>query len=163
MELRIGALPDDHSFPRLVRPLVDWMFKFIAWIGICAALQFAAQATGSRLLWAMTGVAYLLIFCFITALLDWLRYISPAAASAKNASPGAEARALAWFRKAPRWALVASFVLISVSVLAAIHFGVRQAIATVVDIQKKPATTPKRSKSVSRPLDRTLVTWRTQA
>ena len=160
MELRFGALPDDHSFPRLVRPLVDWTFKFIAWIGICATLQFAAQATGSRLLWTMTGVAYLLIFCFIAALLDWLRHISPAVAPSKKA--GAEARALVWFRKAPRWALVASFVLISVSVLAAIHFGVRQAIATVVDFQKKPTTTPKRSKSVSRPVDRTVVTWRTQ-
>jgi len=41
MKLIFGTLPDDHSFLRIMRPLTDWVFKFISWMIIGATLVFA--------------------------------------------------------------------------------------------------------------------------
>jgi hypothetical protein len=72
MQFNFGELPDEHSFLYGVRPLVDWSFKVITWLGIAATFQIAAEVTNSRYLWAIYIIAYLLVLLFLQSLLSWL-------------------------------------------------------------------------------------------
>lgn len=72
MKFPWGELPDEHAFFYSARPLVDWSFKVIAWLGICASIQIAAEATNSRALWTLLILAYFLILFFLRSFFDWL-------------------------------------------------------------------------------------------
>jgi hypothetical protein len=59
-----------------VRPLVDWSFKLIAWLGICASLLVAARSTGNALIWTVTVLAYGLVLLFMVSFSDWLLHLN---------------------------------------------------------------------------------------
>jgi hypothetical protein len=75
MELRFGELPDDHVFLTRVRSLVDWSFKLIAWLLLCATLQVGAQATGNAYIWTLAILANILIYFFCQSALDWIWHL----------------------------------------------------------------------------------------
>jgi hypothetical protein len=72
MKLIFGTLPDDHGFLRIMRPLTDWVFKFISWMIIGATLVFAWQKTGSPYIGALALVAVVLPGAFLLSFLNWL-------------------------------------------------------------------------------------------
>jgi hypothetical protein len=72
MELSIGTLPSHHHFLLIIRPLTDWVFKFITWLIIAATLWLGWERTGNWYLLTAAAITGLLPGAFIYSLLQWL-------------------------------------------------------------------------------------------
>lgn len=137
MKFRWFELPDDHAFPYAVRSLVEGYFKVIAWLAIAATFQITAEATKSRFLWTICGLAYLMILLYVQAFISWL-------AQAKFGERGRSIQGMrpGWHSKirTVRWMSKTFIGSMSFLVWAALMLGVQTAITSsvsaIVDFQK---------------------------
>jgi hypothetical protein len=72
MKIRFGEFPEKHHFLQIMRPFVEWTFKFFGWLVIISTLQFAEERTGSQVLLYVKWFSYLLILGFIGTFVDWI-------------------------------------------------------------------------------------------
>jgi hypothetical protein len=141
VKFRWFELPDHHEFIYSVRSLVDGYFKVAAWLAISATFQVAAEATNSRFLWVICGLAYLMIFVYLQAFISWLGQakFGEGRRSLQDMRPGRRSKL-----RIVRW--MSSLILGSISFLvwAALMLGVQTAIGSsvsaIVDFQKSART-----------------------
>jgi hypothetical protein len=72
MKIRFGEFPEEHHFLQIMRPFVEWTFKFFGWLVILSTVQFAQERTGSQVLLYVKWFAYLLILGFTSTFVDWI-------------------------------------------------------------------------------------------
>jgi hypothetical protein len=72
MKIRFGEFPEEHHFLQIMRPFVEWTFKFFGWLVIVSTVQFAQERTGSQVLLYVKWLSYLLILGFIGTFVDWI-------------------------------------------------------------------------------------------
>jgi hypothetical protein len=139
MEFKFGELPDDHVFLTRVRSLVDWTFKLIAWLALCATLQVAAQTTGSPYICGLSILAYLMIFFFCQSFLDWLwhlkRYTKKEKPTTAPKPPG----------RLKRWSKFAIAGIVWLLLIQLQQRAVSEAIGALVSFQKDTSRTLKGS------------------
>ncbi len=137
MEMRIGTLPDDDAYFN-ARAVVDWSFKFIAWLGVTATFQVAAEATNSWMLRSLYILCYLLILFYLQSLIDWLlqfrRHVAPSAKPKVVAPPVGRVRQMIW-RGSQWFSLALSFVIVW-SIKIGMQYPVQFAIDAIAKIQK---------------------------
>jgi hypothetical protein len=71
VKLRYGEFPTHHAFLLVVRPLVDWTFKFTGWLFITATIRYG-EKTGSQILWYVEWLLQLLLGLFVFNFIDWV-------------------------------------------------------------------------------------------
>jgi len=72
MKIRFGEFPEEHHFLQIMRPFVEWMFKFFGWLVIISTVQFVQERTGSVVLFYVKWFSYFLILGFLGAFVDWV-------------------------------------------------------------------------------------------
>ena len=72
MELRFGKFPEGHFFITVVRPFVEWSFKFCGWLIIVSILQYGYEKTGNVFLHYANWALYALVFLFIYGFVQWV-------------------------------------------------------------------------------------------
>ena len=138
MELRFGELTDDHVFLTRVRSLVDWSFKLIAWLGICATIQIAAEKTGSVYLWVITIISYFLIFFFLQSFLDWVWHFKRNAKpnNTRARSRNASTSPARWVQSARKWMTFLFAGIVWFGLVYAQQIAVSKTISAIIEFQK---------------------------
>jgi hypothetical protein len=153
MKIRFGEFPEEHHFIQIMRPLVEWTFKFLSWLVIVSTVQFVQERTGSQVLLYLKWLSYLLILGFIGAFVDWIlsfkKYKTISGTKlieiATNVEPDAEATAEIRSRKRfwRVWLKVrgVSVALISLSLtillVGAANIATDKIISSLVEFQQR--------------------------
>ncbi|WOH78263.1 hypothetical protein RX327_20055 [Bradyrhizobium sp. BEA-2-5] len=134
------SLPDDHAFIYSVRGLVDGVFKVFGWLALAATFQVAAEATQSKFLWVICGIAYLAIFLYLQAFIEWLGYLkfNGLSSALRELRPGQSSK-----HKTVRRLSRAMHAVISFAIWAALVIGmqtvVEKSAAAIVVFQQAKA------------------------
>jgi hypothetical protein len=139
MQFKFGEFPDDHGFLFSVRPLVDWSFKLISWLGITATFEIAAKLTGSPYLWTIYVIAHLLVLLFLYSFIDWLWQIKLPRQAPKKlpAVATTSSRAKRWIHKGRILVVVVLSVVVWGSLMGVMQIVVDQTVSAIVEFQKK--------------------------
>ena len=130
MELSIGKLPDGHPFITIIRPVTDWVFKFISWLVIAATLALAWQKTRNPFLAGAALVANVLPGAFIYSLLAWLAALDRGKTSQKREN------AKGWWKRLRGASVAAASLGLWVVLTLATQVAVQQTAAAILEFQK---------------------------
>jgi len=134
MELSIGKLPDHHHFLSVMRPLTDWVFKFLSWLIIGATLAFAWEKTRNPYLAGAALVASILPGAFLYGFLDWLSKLErKSKAGAKQAG---KPLSQGWQRTVRGATVFALSAIVWSGLTIATQVAVQQTASAMLEFQK---------------------------
>jgi hypothetical protein len=154
MKIRFGEFPEEHHFLQIMRPFVEWTFKFFGWLVIISTVQFAQERTGSQVLLYVKWFSYLLILGFIGAFVDWIlsfkkcktisgaKLIEIATASVKpdaEATAGTRSKKLFWRVWHKLRGIFVALISLSLTVLfvGAANIATDRIISSLVEFQQR--------------------------
>jgi hypothetical protein len=133
MEIRFGRLPDDDHFLLIMRPVTDWVFKFISWLIIGATLVFAWEKTKSPYLAALAVIATVFPGAFLYSFLQWLSKLErKGSVRAKAGQPTLQG----WRMKLRRGAVIAISGLVWGTLTIGTQLAVQQTASAMLEFQK---------------------------
>jgi hypothetical protein len=134
MELSIGTLPNHHHFLTIIRPLTDWVFKFISWLVIGATLVLAWEKTRNPYLAGTALVASILPGTFLYSFLQWLSRLERKPKSgAKQTNSLSPQR---WRRRFRTAAIVVASAALWWGFTIATELAVQQTASAILEFQK---------------------------
>jgi hypothetical protein len=151
MKLRFGEFPTHHYFVDLLRPVVDWTFKFIGWLVIVSTFNYAYETTGNPILFYVKWALYLLLGQFVWGFIEWffefrfypraipgkeiLDAVARTPAIVTPRSVAAKIRVKIW-QVTRRLAAVLLSIAITVTALVTVQTAVRKTVDAIVEFQK---------------------------
>lgn len=134
MEIRFGRLPDDDPFLLIMRPVTDWVFKFVSWLIIGATLVYAWEKTKSPYLAGLGVIATVFPGAFLYSFLQWLSKLERKGKAGSKAGQPAPPRGWRW--KLRRTGVIVVSGLVWWALTIATQVAVQQTAAAMLEFQK---------------------------
>nr|AWM01283.1 hypothetical protein CIT40_15410 [Bradyrhizobium amphicarpaeae] len=139
-KFRFFELPDDHGFIYSARGLVDGYFKVLSWLLITATFQIIAETSHSALAWALCVLAYLMIFFYLQAFVNWLAHMRwrGSGRAIRNFDPGQNSKH-GLVRRLSAATVAATGTLLWLGIVFGVQASIDRTVTAIVEVQRAKA------------------------